>query len=309
MTTAIDRLWRTSRPLTAVGLLMVAVGIASAIGVIVDPRIITGARAWLKPLKFAISTAVYSLTLAWVFGYLIDWPRMRRVVGWTTAIVFGLCVYYMVGSDLAVAQSLAAQCLTVARKARDDDFLLEGCCVAGPVELYRGRLVAARAIFERGLAIYRPDRHRDHAARYGQDPLVALAFVARVHAMLGRPDLARQRGRVINVVSVGAAVGLPRLAAYCAAKAGVEALTRVLALEWAERQVTVNAIGPAFVATDMTARLRANPHLREGLVQRTPLGRLGEVEDVVGAAIYLASDAARYVTGQTLYVDGGWLAQ
>ena len=122
-------------------------------------------------------------------------------------------------------------------------------------------------------------------------------------------DLARQRGRVINVVSVGAAVGLPRLAAYCAAKAGVEALTRVLALEWAERQVTVNAIGPAFVATDMTADLRANPRLRDGLVQRTPLGRLGEVEDVVGAAIYLASDAARYVTGQTLYVDGGWLAQ
>ena len=69
---------------------MVAVGIASAIGMMVDPRIITGARAWLKPLKFAISTAVYSLTLAWVFGYLMDWPRMRRVVGWTTAIVFVL---------------------------------------------------------------------------------------------------------------------------------------------------------------------------------------------------------------------------
>jgi gluconate 5-dehydrogenase len=122
-------------------------------------------------------------------------------------------------------------------------------------------------------------------------------------------SLAQRRGCVINVVSVGAAVGLPRLAAYCAAKAGVEALTRVLALEWAERGVRVNALGPAFLATDLTAGLRANPALHQGLVDRTPLGRLGAPDEVVGAAIFLASDAASYVTGQTLYVDGGWLAQ
>jgi hypothetical protein len=86
----LDRMWRASRPLTAVGLLMIVVAVVSVIGVFADPRTITGARAWLKPLKFAISTSVYSLTLAWVFGYLMDWPRMRRVVGWTTAIVFVL---------------------------------------------------------------------------------------------------------------------------------------------------------------------------------------------------------------------------
>jgi hypothetical protein len=90
MDSIVDRLWRASRPLTAVGLLMIVVAVLSAIAVLADARIITGARAWLKPLKFAISTAVYSLTLAWVFGYLMDWPRMRRVVGWTTAIVFVL---------------------------------------------------------------------------------------------------------------------------------------------------------------------------------------------------------------------------
>jgi gluconate 5-dehydrogenase len=122
-------------------------------------------------------------------------------------------------------------------------------------------------------------------------------------------SLAARRGCVINVVSVGAAVGLPRLAAYCAAKAGVEALTRVLALEWAERSVRVNALGPAFLTTDMTAGLRANAALHAELVGRTPLGRLGTADEVVGAAIFLASDAASYVTGQTLYVDGGWLAQ
>jgi hypothetical protein len=76
--------------LTAVGFLMVGVAGASVIGLLVDPRIITGAPAWLKPLKFAISTAVYSLTLAWVFESLPDWPRVRRVVGWTTAVVFVL---------------------------------------------------------------------------------------------------------------------------------------------------------------------------------------------------------------------------
>jgi hypothetical protein len=86
----LGRLWRASPPLTAVGLLMIVVAGASLVGVLVDPRIITGAPAWLKPFKFAVSTAVYSLTLAWIFTRLSDWPRVRRVVGWTTAIVFVL---------------------------------------------------------------------------------------------------------------------------------------------------------------------------------------------------------------------------
>ena len=86
----LDGLWRASPPLTAVGLLMVVVAGASVVGMLVDHRVITGAPAWLKPFKFAVSTAVYSLTLAWIFGWLPDWPRARRVVGWTTAIVFVL---------------------------------------------------------------------------------------------------------------------------------------------------------------------------------------------------------------------------
>src|SRR5262245_40773799 len=90
MTTFINRLWRMSPPLTAVGMLMSAAAVASVAGLLVDSRIITGAPAWLKPLKFAISTAIYSLTLAWIFESLPDWPRVRRVVGWTTAIVFVL---------------------------------------------------------------------------------------------------------------------------------------------------------------------------------------------------------------------------
>ncbi len=86
----LDSLWRGSPPLTVVGMLMLVVAVPSLIGVFVDPRIVTGAPAWLKPFKFAISTAVYSLTLAWIFQWLTGWPRVRRIVGWTTAIVFVL---------------------------------------------------------------------------------------------------------------------------------------------------------------------------------------------------------------------------
>jgi len=82
------RLWQASPPLTAVGVLMVVLAVASAVGVAVDPRVISGAPAWLKPLKFAASTAVYSLTMAWMFTYLSERPRVRRVVGWITAVVF-----------------------------------------------------------------------------------------------------------------------------------------------------------------------------------------------------------------------------
>jgi hypothetical protein len=85
---ATSALWRVSPPLTAVAAAMLVMLVVSVVGLFVDPRVITGAPAWLKPAKFAISTAIYSLTLAWVFRSLPAWPRMRAIVGWTTAIVF-----------------------------------------------------------------------------------------------------------------------------------------------------------------------------------------------------------------------------
>ena len=85
--TTLRRLWTTDLPLTATGLLMLAGLVAALAGLWLDPRLITGAPAWLKPAKFAISTAIYTLTLAWIFTYLRDWPRTRRIVGWTTAVI------------------------------------------------------------------------------------------------------------------------------------------------------------------------------------------------------------------------------
>lgn len=83
-------LWETNRPLTAVGLLMLPVFVLSAIGIFADPRIVTGMPAWLKPAKFAISTSIYALTIAWIFRYLPEWPRLRAVTGWITAVVMVL---------------------------------------------------------------------------------------------------------------------------------------------------------------------------------------------------------------------------
>jgi NAD(P)-dependent dehydrogenase (short-subunit alcohol dehydrogenase family) len=126
---------------------------------------------------------------------------------------------------------------------------------------------------------------------------------------VGKVMIEQKGGVIINMVSVGAEVGLPRLIAYCAAKGGVEQITKVLALEWAKHNIRVNAIGPAYVETDLTAGLRANPRLHAMIVEQTPLGRMAKPEEIVGAAIFLASDASSYVTGQTIYVDGGWMAR
>jgi len=123
-----------------------------------------------------------------------------------------------------------------------------------------------------------------------------------------RVMIPQKSGRIINISSIGGTVALPRLLAYCSAKGGINQLTRVLAVEWAPYQILVNAIAPGFIETDLTKGLRENPKHLASLIRQVPLGRLGRPHEIVGAAIYLASDAASYVTGQMLNVDGGWLA-
>ena len=86
----VKQLWKGSAPLTAAGLLMIGVLAAALAGLLIDPRVVTGAPVWLKPAKFAVSIAIYTLTLAWIFSLLPEWPRMRRIVGWTTAVTLVL---------------------------------------------------------------------------------------------------------------------------------------------------------------------------------------------------------------------------
>jgi len=116
-------------------------------------------------------------------------------------------------------------------------------------------------------------------------------------------------GAIVFITSTNAEAAFPRRAAYCSAKAGVAMLTKVLAIEWAHYGIRVNAVGPAYVATEMTQRNIAAGNVTEAQIKaRIPLGRLAQPRDVAEAVAYLLSDQAGFVTGHSLYVDGGWLA-
>jgi 3-oxoacyl-[acyl-carrier protein] reductase len=116
-------------------------------------------------------------------------------------------------------------------------------------------------------------------------------------------------GAIVFITSTNAEAAFPRRAAYCCAKAGVAMLTKVLAIEWAEKGIRVNAVGPAYVATEMTKRNIAAGNVNEAQIKaRIPLGRLAQPADVADAVSFLLSDKASFITGHSLYVDGGWLA-
>lgn len=116
-------------------------------------------------------------------------------------------------------------------------------------------------------------------------------------------------GKIINIASMLSFQGGVFVPAYAAAKSGIAGLTRALANEWASREINVNAIAPGYMATEVTAQLRADAARSEAILNRIPAGRWGEPDDLKGAVVFLASDASRYVHGTILAVDGGWLAR
>ncbi|SDK52544.1 2-dehydro-3-deoxy-D-gluconate 5-dehydrogenase KduD [Billgrantia gudaonensis] len=116
-------------------------------------------------------------------------------------------------------------------------------------------------------------------------------------------------GKIVNVASVLSFQGGIRVPSYTASKSGLLGLTRLMANEWASHDINVNAIAPGYMATDNTQALRDDPDRRAELLGRIPAGRFGEPEDLAGAVVFLCSDAARYVHGHALVVDGGWLAR
>ena len=125
----------------------------------------------------------------------------------------------------------------------------------------------------------------------------------------GRHMIAQGRGRIINIASMLTFQGGVRVPSYTASKSGIGGLTKLLANEWAKHGVTVNAIAPGYIATNNTAALQADPARNTAIVERIPAGRWGDPADLGGAAVFLASDAAAYVQGHILAVDGGWLAR
>lgn len=145
------------------------------------------------------------------------------------------------------------------------------------------------------------DAHWRHAMDVNVDGVrnVTLAFV---------PALARARGCVINITSIAAHQASPMSVAYSTSKAAAQMLTKALALELAVEGIRVNAVAPGVMETDMTASSRQNPQRRQRLLDRIPMGRFGQPEELVGPVVFLASDMAGYVTGAVLPADGGYLA-
>jgi NAD(P)-dependent dehydrogenase (short-subunit alcohol dehydrogenase family) len=131
--------------------------------------------------------------------------------------------------------------------------------------------------------------------------------VLRSCQVFGREMVARRSGRIITIASLSSFIGLFEVAAYVASKSAVAGLTRALAVEWAAHNVTVNAIAPGVFRTDLNGGLLDSPRGQEFLM-RTPMKRFGQIQELVGAAVFLASDASSFVTGHVLAVDGGFLA-
>jgi NAD(P)-dependent dehydrogenase (short-subunit alcohol dehydrogenase family) len=135
-----------------------------------------------------------------------------------------------------------------------------------------------------------------------------LTGTLRACQVFGRHMLELGSGRIINIASLNSFVALNEVAAYAASKAGVASLTRSLAVEWSKKGVTVNAVAPGVFRTDLNAQLLDSTPRGQELLMRTPMGRFGKTEELVGAVVYLASESASFVTGQILVVDGGFLA-
>jgi NAD(P)-dependent dehydrogenase (short-subunit alcohol dehydrogenase family) len=134
---------------------------------------------------------------------------------------------------------------------------------------------------------------------------INLSGVFYVTQAVAKGMLARKYGRILSLGSVSSLLGHPYHAPYAASKGGIAIMTKALATEWAPSGVTVNAIGPAYTETPLISELTADRIAHQGLIATIPMGRLGKVEDIVGAAVFLCSESARFITGQTLYVDGG----
>jgi NAD(P)-dependent dehydrogenase (short-subunit alcohol dehydrogenase family) len=171
------------------------------------------------------------------------------------------------------------------------------------------RLVAAQdgldVLVNAAGVIYRGDEYDPAVFAH----VVAVNLTGTMRACVAaRPLLEASHGCVVNLASMLSFFGGPLVPAYTASKGGVAQLTKALAVAWAPRGVRVNAIAPGWIRTQLTRGAREDPEVERRIVERTPMGRWGEPEDVAGAAAFLAGPDARFITGAVLPVDGGYLA-
>jgi NAD(P)-dependent dehydrogenase (short-subunit alcohol dehydrogenase family) len=207
----------------------------------------------------------------------------------------------MVDEVAAVIESRGRRTLRVATDVGDNASLsaLRDACIGafGTVDI----VVAAAGVTKKTPTLAMTD------ADWAQIMETNLTGVMRTYRTFAPDMIAQRRGRMIGIASLASFVGLMEVAAYTASKSGVAGLTRALAIEWAPHGITVNAIAPGVFETDLNREILKGPRGQEFLT-RTPMRRFGRLEELVGAAIFLASDAASFVTGQLITVDGGFLA-
>ncbi len=132
-----------------------------------------------------------------------------------------------------------------------------------------------------------------------------LDSVFYVGQAVGKRMIPRGRGKIVNTCSIGSEISRPSIAPYNTSKAAVKMLTKAMCVEWAKHGITVNGIGPGYFKTELNRALFTDPVFDEWVRKRTPAGRWGELDELKGVAIFLASDASSYVQGQVIYVDGG----
>lgn len=170
--------------------------------------------------------------------------------------------------------------------------------------------VGAISVLVNNAGIIRRGKVTDASARRNWDDTLAVNLDGPYNMVTAFLDQLREtKGSVINIGSIQSFVALPNSAAYTTSKGGVRLMTKALAIELGPMGIRVNAIGPGFTATPLNAEARQNPDYMANFTGRIPLGRIGAPEDVALPAVFLASDMARYITGVTIPVDGGYLAQ
>lgn len=230
------------------------------------------------------------------------------------------------GIGLALARGMAAYGARVVLNGRDPDKLAsaaaelrtegadvevaafdvtDGAAVAAGVDHVERGLGAIDILINNAGMQFRAPLEDFPADRWEQLLTTNVSSVFYTGQAVARHMITRRRGKIINIASVQAELARPGIAPYTATKGAVRNLTRGMCTDWAKYGLQVNAIAPGYFKTPLNQALVDNPEFSAWLEKRTPAGRWGDVEELVGAAVFLASDASSFVNGQTIYVDGG----